>query len=212
MFNKLHQSIKLFTKYLWLHPQFLFTLLLLLFIPFAFIYTGQQFLKVSNENQERLEKDKIGVLHDAFIELTKVQSNAPEALQTQILNVVALNPDITKFRIVKAEAGKFQIIAALDQEIIGTFEEQTDLYKYASLEANDTVIFPYYKDDIRYWQSFRSATGENGQQFYIFTETSFEKTDNLFVSKINEAYLWLFWSLLIIVYLAYRHLKLSNYS
>ena len=84
MLSKIQQAIKLLGVYLLRHPQFFFTLLLILFLPFAFLFTGQQFLKVANDNQDSLEKNKIGVLHDVFAELVRVQKDNPAELQKVI--------------------------------------------------------------------------------------------------------------------------------
>ena len=194
------------------HPQFFFTLLLILFLPFAFLFTGQQFLKVANDNQDSLEKNKIGVLHDVFAELVRVQKDNPAELQKRIETIATNNPDITKFRIVQNTNEGFQIISALNRELIGKFEQKTDLYSFATLEPDESFIFPYYKDSTRYWQSFRSFRVEDNQIYFIFTETSFVQTDTLFKQRIQNAYLWLLGTLLIVAYLAYRHLRLIDYS
>jgi len=212
MLNKLSISIKLFFRYLIKHPQFLLTLSLLLFIPFAFLYTGQQFLKVANDNQDRLEKNKIGVLHDVFGELVLTHRNNPEELQQGIENIVSLNPDITKFRVVKSTPEGLNILAALDTKLVGSLESKTDLYNFSSLESTESLIFPYHKDGARYWQSFRSLKTIDGEQYFIFTETSFAQTDKLFATKITQAYYWLLATLLVVVYLAYRHLRLIDYG
>ena len=61
--------LSLFT-YMKQHPQVLFALMLLFVIPLLFLYTGQKFLEVGTYNQDRLQKDKVGIMHDSLVSLS----------------------------------------------------------------------------------------------------------------------------------------------
>ncbi len=212
MLNRLVTTILGFPKYLARHPQFAFSILLILIIPIAFLYTGQQFLKVASENQERLEKDKIGIMHDVFAELVVQNTTNPQILQQKIEAIVRQNPDLQKFRVVKESSDGLYVLAALRSDVVGTYESATDLYNFSSIEKNDSLIFEYYTGETRLWQAFRSIEAPDGSTYYIFTETSFALTDQLFAHRITIAYGWLAGVLLIVMFLAYRHLRLIDYG
>ena len=212
MLNRLVTTIVQFPQYIVRHPQFIFSLLLIIIIPVAFLVTGQQFLQVASENQERLEKDKIGIMHDVFVQLVLQNTNNPERLQREIETIVSQNPDLRKFRVVEATPEGLKILAAFNEEIVGSYEQETDLYNFSSVETDDSLIFEYFNGEVRYWQAFRSLKAPDGSMFFVFTETSFELTDQLFSNRIQEAYYWLIGILLIVMFLAYRHLRLIDYS
>lgn len=212
MLSRLTHSFRTLPQYIKEHPDFSFTLLLVLVVPIAFLYTGQQFLSVAADNQERLEKDKIGVLQDVFMQLVIANKDNPEYLQTQIDQLSELNPDITKFRVAKEVNNRIYIIAAAHQELRYTYEENIDLYNFSTLEQDDSLIFEYFSGDTRLWQAFRSVLTDTGENYFIFTETSFARTDQLFQQRIDNAYYWLSGVLLVLMYLAYRHLRLIDYG
>jgi signal transduction histidine kinase len=211
MLRKLINSLIDLAAYIIRHPQFLITMLLVILIPIAFFYTGQLFLSVATENQERLEKDKLGVMHDIFAELVIAQMDDVPHIQEQITKITQQNPDITKFRLVEETPEGLLVIAAQNAELVGIYEEETDLYAFSSLENDDSLIFPYQNHDVRYWQVFRSVSITN-TQYYIFTEVSFEQTDKLFANRILEAQILFLFIMFIVMYLAYRHLRLIDYS
>jgi signal transduction histidine kinase len=194
------------------HPQLFLSVFLVLLIPVIFLYTGQQFLEVSAENQSRLEKDKIGVMHDMFAEVLKVQYDNPAALQAHISQFTELNPDLTKFRVVERRGDELTIIADMDSSEVGTKEEETDFYRFSELESRESLIYEYFLNQERYWQAFRAVRISDERTFYIFTETSFTKTDALFADRIVKSYLLLFALLAIVLYLAYRQLRQIDYG
>lgn len=194
------------------HPQLLFTLVLIIVVPFAFLWSGQQFLHASKENQERLEKDRIGLMHDVFASyLRAVDFNAPR-VQKELEALAALNPDITKFRVAEdTEAGVIPL-AALDTGIVGVAGEDGSAYRIAQIHEGESIISPRVEDGRRYWQSFRLVVSEADEEYYIFTETSLEGLDALFAARVRTAYYWLFGLLAVVLFLIVRHVRLIDYS
>ena len=66
MISRLLFALQKAALYVKNHPQILFVLILLVAFPLLFLYTGQQFLDVGRANQERLQKDRVGLMHDVF--------------------------------------------------------------------------------------------------------------------------------------------------
>jgi signal transduction histidine kinase len=212
MLSKLSHTIAAAVRSMLAHPQLLVSVLLVLLIPVIFLYTGQQFLKVSSENQSRLEKDKIGVMHDMFAEVLKAQHENPTALQAHITKFTELNPDLTKFRVVERRDNGLWILADIDSSVVGTSEDEADFYRFSELESRESLIYEYYINQERYWQAFRAVHITNDKTLYIFTETSFANTDALFKDRITKSYVLLFVLLGIVLYLAYRQLRQIDYG
>jgi signal transduction histidine kinase len=200
------------TGYVREHPQLLLTLVLIVVIPVAFVISGQQFLNASRTNQERLEKDRIGILHDATIRLLNAESFDPVRMQEHVLSITAQNPDITQFEIVRKEGSAYKILNARDQDRVGTVHEDDSLYTVSLVNPDDSVIVPYAQGGVRYWQGFRYVARDSGEEYFIFTETSLKYVDELLGGNIRQAYLWLLLILLVVMTLLLRHVKLIDYS
>ncbi len=194
------------------HPQLLMTMLLVIVIPVAFLVSGQQFLSAGRDNQERLEKDRIGLMHDLFASYLKAVSFDPSLAQKEIEKIASLNPDITKFRVAKDEKTQVRIVASLDKSLVATVVNDPDSYRVAHISPDQSFIFPYANEGVRYWQSSRLVTTEGGDDYYIFTETSLEHIDTLFAERIMTAYYWLIGLIVIVLILIVRHVKLIDYA
>jgi signal transduction histidine kinase len=199
-------------RYVLNHPQLLFTLLLIVVIPAAFILNAQQFLNLASENQERLERERIGLLHDVFEEMVRSNySNAP-LLQDSIDKVVVNNPDITNFKIGLESPDGIIIIAARDPAQIGLIDPNPDAYNISRVEQNRTVSVLVYEGGNRSWQSFRVVSTNSGAVYYLFTESSTAYNDALFASRVREGYYWLFGLLAVVLLLVLRHVRLIDYG
>ncbi len=194
------------------HPQLIMTLVLVVVIPIAFIVSGQEFLSAARENQERLEKDRIGIMHDVFGSFMVATNFDASRIQREIEHLKELNPDITKFRIAKEEGMEVYIIAALDPESIGTFATNPDTYRIGNMTPHASMITPHAYDGVRYWQSFRLIRTEQNEDYYIFTETSLANIDAVFAARIMYAYYWLIGLILVVLILIIRHVRLIDYA
>ncbi len=194
------------------HPQLLMTVLLIIVIPIAFLVSGQQFLSASRENQERLEKDRVGMMHDVFSSFLIASNFNPELIQAEVESIARHNPDITKFRIAHEEGSTVRIIASLNHDSVDALAADPNAYRIGNTNPNESLISPYAQNGIRYWQSFRLVRTTEGDDYYIFTETSLEHIDTLFASRIMTAYYWLIGLILIIIFLVVRHVRLIDYS
>lgn len=194
------------------HPQLLVTLLLLIIIPVSFVWSGIQFLDVSKQNQDTLEKSRIGLMHDLFVSVMVASEFNIDIIGAQMINIAGTNPDITKFIVAKETSEGIVRIASLDTSHIGTIEENTELYDFSRVRSDETLIFPFFLGDTRYWQAFRSFKTPGNETYFLMTEYSFAGTDTLFETRELSAYIWLTVLLLVISFLLYRQVRLIDYS
>lgn len=209
MTDRFLHSIKHGVRYVRDHPGFLLTLVLIIVIPFAFLFSAQQFLRVSLDNQERLEKEKIGLLHDIFAQLVLV-SDSSEVIQESIIETARLNPDITKFRIVSETDEGLLVVASLDETLIGSYEDEKDFYQRAFTHEGESLLFTINDSTGRAWQGVR-VFGEK-DTYFIMTETSLASLDALIAGRVTTAYIWLFILLFVVLALVLRHVRLIDYS
>lgn len=194
------------------HPQLLMTIALAIVIPIAFLVSGQQFLSAARENQERLEKDRVGIIHDLIAALMVATSFDMARVQAELTSLAEQNPDITKLRIGREEGSDVRIIASVEQPLIGTLAEEPNTYRLGNTNPNESLIMPYAESGVRYWQSFRLVRTEGFPDHYIFIETSLEHIDTQLAARVIHAYYWLIGLLIIILYMLFRHVRLIDYS
>lgn len=212
MIDSLAQLLLAGYSYVRKHPQLLTTLVLIAVIPVAFLISGQQFLNAARDNQERLEKDRIGVLHDIFVSYVQESGFDRQHIQSQIEYIATRNTDITQYKVVKESNDGMTIIASLDADEVNTIDENSDNYRIANVNPNESIITPYAQDGTRYWESYRLVKGDSTSDYYIFTEISLAHIDGLFAERIITAYYWLFGVLAIVLMLVVRHVRLIDYA
>ena len=194
------------------HPQLLMSMVLVIIIPLAFIFSGQQFLDAGRQNQERLEKERIGMMHDVFAAYVTGVTFDTARIQGEVESLVASNPDITQFIIAKAGRDALTIIAAHDTELQGKSVSATGEYLLSNVRPGESFIAPRVEEGIRYWKSYRLIESDEGDRYYLFTETSLAHVDALFAEHITRAYYWLLGILAAVFGLIFRHVRMIDYA
>jgi len=193
------------------HPQVLFILVLLLVMPLLFLYSGQQFLDVGRENQDRLQKDRIGLMQDVFGSMLNVSNFDVQELQPEIERIATLNPDITDFKIVRLEGEDFMIKAALATSTIGVAEEYIELYRNAVVRLDESLIFEAFSPEGRVWLTYRAMQDPEGQYYFIYTQVSLQAIDALFTSREHGALYSLGFVYIFFLLLAFWHVRMTDY-
>lgn len=194
------------------HPQIIMTILLIVVIPAAFLFSGQQFLSAAKDNQERLEKDRIGILHDVLASVLTMTNFDTSHIQDEIVRIARQNSDITQFVIATERGNQIIVVASLDVVTLDSPVPEQNEFRIANVHPDESIILPFVADGIRYWRSYRLVTSGSGVDYYIFTETSLAHIDSIFASRIIDAYYWLFGVLAVVLILVLRHVRLIDYS
>ncbi len=192
------------------HPQIQFALLLIIVLPLAFLYTSNAFLEAGRSNQDKLQRDRIGLLHDSFVVLLEATNFDTAIAQTQLEKIADLNPDITKFRIVEQQQNTFLVRAGLDTTLVGEEEANKALYQTAAVRFDESLIFPFMEDGVRVWQSVRAISTEGGT-YFILTENNFSQIDQYFAEQERTAYVTLGLVYALVLVIAYWHISSVNY-
>jgi len=213
MISKMIYALKGALVYIKNHPQILFVLILLVLFPLLFLYTGQQFLDVGRANQDRLQKDRVGLMQDVYASLASATNFNAEILQNEFAKVAQLNPDIVDFTFSKSIGGQIVPVAAMDLEAIGSpiTGEALEFYRNASLRRDESIIFETFEDKARTWHTYRAVVADDGNLYFIYTKISLKTIDALFVSREQSAYVSLIFIYCFILALAYWHIRLTDY-
>jgi signal transduction histidine kinase len=209
--NKIHTFVRDGFRYTKDHPQFLFTLLLIIIIPFAFFVSGQQFLNASRDNQATLENGRIGLMQDVFLSLIVASNAHIPVIQKEIDRTVRLNPDIVDFRVVRKSLEGFTTVVALDQDLIGLVDSDSLVYDLAFTNPDQSFVQSIEVESKRYIRGVRLVEFDSNV-FIIYTVISRESIDEVFAGRTVTAYYWLFAILAIVLLLVFRHVRLIDYG
>ncbi|MEM9336250.1 MAG: HAMP domain-containing sensor histidine kinase [Patescibacteria group bacterium] len=211
MIRKISRAIYNGLQYSKNHPQILFVFIFVVVLPVLFLYSGQQFLEAGRLNQDRLQKDRVGLLQDTFVLLLEINNFNGVSLQDSINEIAALNPDITKFRITKRDEDAFIPVAALNDAVVGVPEAETDFYRAAGLRTDESLVFPFISNGERHWQVFRYVGNNGSSDWFIFSELSLAQVDAAMQTNEQRAYILLFPIIIIVMLLGYWQFRNTDY-
>jgi signal transduction histidine kinase len=197
------------------NPQIIYTIFIMMVIPLAFFASGQRFLDASNANQERLEKESIGRMQDAFVAIAPEKMNDSEFLNGLILRLKKENDSIKEFVVVKKEGVDIVVIASLDPHTVGSVDTvNTQIYKkFESLTKESSVIFPTTVNSERHWRAYRAIMDSSGNTLgFLLTDISMEQIDSLASQSVSEAYVFLAFIVLVILLLLIRQARIVDYT
>lgn len=193
------------------HPNLVLVLVLFFLLPLLFLYTNQQFLEAGRSNQDRLQKDRVGLMHDTFASLLYATDFNAASAQTELERIAAVNPDILEFRVAKRQGADIVPVAALNTDVIGQPEETSALYKDAAVRVDESIIFEFNTSQGREWYAFRTIETENDELYFIYTRVSLAAVDALFAQTSRNAMYTLVFVYLFVIILAYWHIKMTDY-
>lgn len=193
------------------HPHIFFVLVLMAVIPVLFLLVADQFLQAGRENQDRLQKDRIGLMQDSFVAMMWANQYQAEKLQPIVESIAAVNPDITKFRIARRDEGDIVPVVSLDPSVRGKKEDEEEFYRTAAISHDESIIVTFYIDGDRFWQVFRYVGFANGHDWFIFTELSLANIDAAMAKRERDAYFLLVPIFVFIFFMAYWQFKNTDY-
>lgn len=211
--QRILQGIVAGLRYVKSHPQLLFALMLLIVVPLLFLYSGQQFLEAGKANQERLQKDRVGMMHDSLATLMVATDFATDTARTQIEKLAVLNTDIRGYTIAHTSGDDIMVIISDDVALEGKPVVNEKLFLNASLETNASLIFEFINGASgRAWSAYRAIRDTQGGFYFIQTTISLESVDSAIAARERQAYFTLAFIYLFLLLLAYWHIKLTDYQ
>lgn len=211
MISRLLYSFQHGITYLRQNPQLAFVLVLMFVVPLLFLYTGQQFLDVSRANQDRLQKDRVGLLHDAFVSILYASNFSTTTMQVELERITTLNPDILDFSLAKLESGELLTLAGVTTEQIGVRQPYADFYRGAAVRTDESLIFEAPSADGRVWLAYRALEPTPGEFYFMYTQFTLAPVDALFAAREQTALFSLIYVYVFLMALAYWHVRMQDY-
>lgn len=196
------------------NPQVIYTALLILVIPMAFILSNQQFLNVAKTAQGRLEKERIGMMQDVFVAFASARLSDREFLQQKIEELKKQNEILVEIKVVRLEDNVPKIAASLKKEEIGITDEADQQYlAMASLNPSSSFIIEIFPEGVRNWKAVRVILDENKTLAgFLVTQISMAESDRIIAENLTRAYYFLLIILVAILLLLIRQARLIDYS
>lgn len=200
------------------NPQIIYAIFLMIAIPLAFFASGQRFLDASNENQERLERERIGLMQDVFVSFAPEKMNDPEFLNRTIAHIKAQkgNEDIKEFIVTKLENNDIVIIASLNPDDIGKIVDEVNKNLYTDLGSamkTGSVSFYGTVGEERHLRGYRAIVDNSGTTLGFFlVDVSMQRIDALAAQSVWNAYIFLAFIVLAILALLVRQTRIVDYT
>jgi len=195
------------------NPQIIYTIFLIIVIPLAFLVSSQYFLEAAKNNQEKLERDRIGIMQDVFVGFATSFLHNPAFLQEQIESIKQQNPTIVDFKVLQREEENYKIIASLNSEEIGQIDDDEQrVFNYNFARSGESLIFPIQRADGRHWQALRALEDKSLNTLgMVYIDVSMSHIDSLLKNNVDKAYQVLFFIIIIISILLIRQAKVIDY-
>lgn len=204
------------TEFIKKNPQISYTILLTILIPAAFIFTSEQFLSIAKENQDRLERGRVGAMLDAFAVLTRWRIVDVVSLSADMRELREQNPSLVRLRVIgPSDDGVSRVIlASADQQEIGNpFNPDSTLSLILSTAEKipeQSIVTQVVEDGERRWRAVRVVPGV--QNTFLIADVSMVQADQEAEQAIRDAYLMLVPIVGLILILLARHAKIIDYA
>jgi signal transduction histidine kinase len=202
------------------NPQIIYTLFLVVAIPLAFFFTSEQFLKVARDNQDRLERSRIGLLQDSFALFAGGYMGDVAYLESQMRTIAKNNETMVTFDLLGPPVdGAYPILASLDDNVASTtvtFDPLSSALISATVgdPQHQSYAAEFFSGGSRYWRSARAivATDTGAVLGVIITDLSMAEADIVSRGNIQKAYLVLLVIIVLIIVLLGRQARIIDYA
>ena len=218
----MNATLNIFTrgiKFVRDNPQIVYTIFLVIVIPLAFFFTSEQFLKVARDNQNRLERSRIGVLQAVFVLFAKWNFTQPEFLRDRVRVIAHETETMTNFQMLGVGDGSsFPVLVSMSADEEGTILTPDPLTRsllgFALSQPAQSFASEFFKDGVRYWRSARAitATSSNVAIGFVLTDLSMAQGDAVARQHISNAYITLAVIILLIILLLARQARIIDYA
>lgn len=205
------------------NPQIIYTLFLVIAIPLAFFFTSEKFLKVATDNQNRLERSRIGLLQDTFALFAGERMDDSAYLNDRIKEIADNNETMMHFQVlgVPNDSG-YPIVASLDNKELGTTMTPDALSSYllgSATPKKPDMVYQVYASEFfvegeRYWRSVRAIPATSSKEVigYLLTDISMAQADAVSQRNIRNAYIVLAGIIFLIIILLGRQARIIDYA
>lgn len=201
------------------NQQVIYTLFLIVIIPLGFLFSSEQFLRVAKENQDHLERSRIGMLQDVFVLFAADKITDSNTLTQSIRQIASKNTTMVTFEVLeKQKDGTYFVISALKDEVVGQYLTLDPLsivlLNTATGNIEESYSAEYFVGGARFWRSVRAIPDTNSGQVlgYVLIDMSMELADEVQSNNIERTYFILALIVILIILLLARQARIIDYG
>lgn len=210
------------------NPQVLYTAFLVVLVPAAFFFSGEQFFLAAQKNEQRAESARISTLHDATVDIVSDTLTDPTALQAYITRVVAHGNEInevsqiSELKVGLKEGDSVRVIASNHHEEVGIIEPigtspTSNGFEYRVAMTTPGVTFISNVRDPatgeRLSRGVQSITDAQGNIVaFLWSDISMGQLDALAAGGIRSAYGVALFLTILMVILLLRQARIADYT
>ncbi len=201
------------------NPQIIYTFFLVVAIPLAFVFSSEQFLNITRENQNKLERNRISILEETFALFAGEHMGEPVYLSERITALTKDNETIRNFQVLGPRSGEaYPVIASMrSSESEPLLEVDTiSMFLLGSASGNprETFATSYFVEGERFWRGVRAITATHSNETigYIVVDLSMSQADAMMRKNMRNAYVLLGVIILLIIGMLARQARIIDYT
>ncbi len=197
------------------NPQVLYTFFLLVSIPVAFLFVSEQFLSISRDAHDRLERQRAALIGDVVGLFGDALLTAPESFTPKLRTLQALNAPLLYAAVYEEVPDGVVTRASTREGDIGKtvvmHEQLRFLFSSAKGDTTKSFTTETWEGGVRVWKTVRAlANGE--RTLYLLLDISMAESDRLLSGNIRNAYGVLAVVIVLMVLLLARHARIIDYA
>lgn len=201
------------------NPQLLYTILVALVIVGAFVFMAERFIGIATDAQDRLVNVRVGSLQDAFVPFAAEHLDDSAYLNEKIKGLIAANPTIQDFRIVKRDApstdtvSPYVVIASGALTAVGSRDANAEfLYTLAAGDPSHSVTLATESAGNRIFKTARAIENASSSVVAVaMTTQTLSEADRAIESSIRGSVILLAVVLALLMLLFVRFSKVIDY-
>ncbi|MFZ2226251.1 MAG: HAMP domain-containing sensor histidine kinase [Candidatus Moraniibacteriota bacterium] len=210
------ESAKKIIDFIKNNPSILYSLILIIFIPLAIFFNTFIISDNFQKNIDTITQRKAILVENIINTALENKLGDSAKLQTLVEKIQAENSELVNLTITKPDQEKenFTVVATTKSELIGS--TLTDVEKTQALLAwnnPEGIAFLDANQSGRFWNITKYLNDENEKKTALISLSfSLADSDNLINRTINNSYLILVLTILVVILLVANHTRLFGYA
>ncbi len=204
--KKLFQSGLIFIRE---NPRILYSFILLVFVPAAFFFNTYSLISGMEKDIDRITQRKAVLAEKIINTLVREKMNDRVLLQQSVDVVARESDEILSLAILWPEEDRshFRVVASSEEE---TIDQTTENIQYLlAWTKEEGIAFLDSDENGRFWRVTRSLSDETGTKVGLVAMTfSLTDSDALIESTVNQSYLVLILTVLVVILLVSNQARL----
>ena len=194
------------------YPQLQLSMLLVVLLPFAFLFAGHAFLDAGRSNQDYLQTQSIHTIHQSLHTLVQTTRNDVSQIQSAAAAIVEQNDEFAAVRVLIRQGDMYVVVASSHRGEIDSVVPSEGVYNQSLGYQGETLHYQRELEGAPYLWSIQASQPSPGVTFVTETEYDLGPSQQIFMTGTLQAYLTLVAVFILIILIAYWHIRTTSYQ